>query len=745
MLFGRSRLLMTTLLLLGFLVAAIALHFRGFSAPMYCDSSAFLQENDPIFARQSAIDVIRIAPQRPVSMLSFYGNYLFAGMVPFYFRLISAALLALTSLALFFVVLLVLKTPVLEQGTDTTTKQVAALWCSLFFLVHPLHTQTVLYIWQRMALLACMFFLLSFATYLATRLGIIRNRALGFVICGILFLCAILSKENAVTLLPMIVLVELILFKQDFRAVVKLLAPILLAAVLVFVPLAFVEVLPGSREAGIFHMIKLYYHISGLTPLQIALTQARMFFSYLSLSLVPFLLTVPFWVAPIISRSLLNPPVTLLAVASFLAIIGCSLSLLRRRPLTSFGMLFFIINLIPESVLVPTHVFFAYRATLPLVGLALIGADLGIAVWRWAQIHGQDRKVQICLATIPAIWIAVLAVATSSKAALWNDPVRVWKDAARYLPAPDTDFEKMHYLTILDSLGAELQHQGRYAEALQYHERSLQVAPTNMRTLTLMGTAFAGSGDLRRGEIYFSRALKGHATDERARVFTHITYGVFLERTGRKREAADQYVAALELRPDMVLMMKKLGCLHTELGHAAEAEKCFRNALVLEPNSPEAHYDLATALKAEGKLDEAISQYKSTLALKPGDSWAYNNLGRLMEAKGDMTAALECYANALRYNNSLAEAHFNMGNVLARMNKLDEAIRHYMAATTIQPKYAQAHNNVGVALEKKGDLRRAAQQYKLAVRLKPDVRTFSQNLARVVAKLRTSEQAGTLP
>lgn len=610
--------------------------------------------------------------------------------------------------------MLVLNIPTLKVSANTTQKQVVAFIRSVFFLVHPVQSQVVLYIWQRMTLLACLFYLLCLSAYLATRMGMIRSKVLDLGLCSILFLCAILSKENAITLPAAIILAEIILFKQRLRTGLALVATASLLVVIVSVPLVFIERVPGSEEAGLFHMIKLFYRISGLTSLEVALTQSRMLFDYLFLSLLPFLTGMPFWVAPVISRTLVNPPATALAVAGVFALIGLSLALLRRQPLTSFGILFFILNLIPESALIPTHIFFPYRVILPQVGLILAAADLALVGYKWAESKGMNRKVKAGLAAMLTIWIAASAATAFPKAVMWTDPVMAWEEAARNLPNPEADFDKMHYLPILDNLGYELQLKGRHKEAVPYHERSLDVFPTNMRGLTLTATALAGNGDTEKAEPYFKKALEAQATDPRARVFAGIMYGEFLERAGRKSEAADQYVAALNTRPDMAFWQRKLGRLLMELGRPTEAVKRFGTAIELEPNSADAHFDLATALQIEGKLDEAINHYKAALRLRSDHAWAYNNLGRIMEAKGDVLAALNYYANALQHDRNMPEGHFNMGNTLVALNKLDEAILHYRSVITIRPDHAQAHNNLGVVLEGKGDFGPAAEHYKLA-------------------------------
>jgi hypothetical protein len=91
MIFSRSPRLIIPVLLLLFTLSAAALYVRGFSGPMYCDSVANLRENSSVFASGSVLEVIKITPKRPVAMVSFYADYLVAGMSPFYFRLVSVA------------------------------------------------------------------------------------------------------------------------------------------------------------------------------------------------------------------------------------------------------------------------------------------------------------------------------------------------------------------------------------------------------------------------------------------------------------------------------------------------------------------------------------------------------------------------------------------------------------------------------------------------------------------------------
>ena len=58
-----------------------------------------------------------------------------------------------------------------------------------------------------------------------------------------------------------------------------------------------------------------------------------------------------------------------------------------------------------------------------------------------------------------------------------------------------------------------------------------------------------------------------------------------------------------------------LGNLHGHLGDFTQAEQCLRRGLSLQPDNAPGHYQLAAALKAQGRLEEAIRQYQHTLQL----------------------------------------------------------------------------------------------------------------------------------
>lgn len=155
--------------LLLFILVALVIHYPAFHAPMQNDSLARLEANEFIFASGDVIKVIQICPQRPVPMVTFYLNYLIWGMNPFYFRVVNAIILAATALIAAVACMLLLDVAGPTRSGSSSENLVVSLCLGLVFLVHPVQIYIVDYIWQRMELLCCFFYVAAFATYLAAR------------------------------------------------------------------------------------------------------------------------------------------------------------------------------------------------------------------------------------------------------------------------------------------------------------------------------------------------------------------------------------------------------------------------------------------------------------------------------------------------------------------------------------------------------------------------------------------------
>ncbi len=115
-----------------------------------------------------------------------------------------------------------------------------------------------------------------------------------------------------------------------------------------------------------------HYKTSGITITDVILTESRVFFLYIFMVIAPLADQLLLLQPLVISKSIFNPFITFFAC---LGIIGALLAILytaKKWPIVSFGIAFFLITLLPESLTVPQYLFFGYRPIIAMPGMMLM-------------------------------------------------------------------------------------------------------------------------------------------------------------------------------------------------------------------------------------------------------------------------------------------------------------------------------------------------------------------------------------
>ena len=303
-----------------------------------------------------------------------------------------------------------------------------ALWVSAIWALNPVQTNAVTYLVQRMTSLGALFYLLSMTCYLAGRIRVCENRGgktgarilygLAFVAAGLAFL----SKENAATLPVLIVLTEWWFFQPellrhvlDFCKRHKLVTAVVCGAVLVIGYRVLVAQLAGF---GGRHF----------TAGQRLLTEARIVVWYVSVLLWPHPGRLSLEHHVELSTSLFHPFSTIISIVC-LGIAGWW-TITRRRtyPLVTYGLMFFFLNLVIESSIIPLELVFEHRMYLPSVGLFLAV----VATAQYLLMAGAKkltlREVRTVSYCAVGILVSILTLGTFERNETWRDHVTLGAD-----------------------------------------------------------------------------------------------------------------------------------------------------------------------------------------------------------------------------------------------------------------------------------------------------------------------------
>ncbi|MEW6111764.1 MAG: tetratricopeptide repeat protein [Thermodesulfobacteriota bacterium] len=485
------RLLGVALLFILFFIVAFGIQSPGFNARFDYDSAAKMASKWYLF-EAGISQALSIFPQRPLTVLTFHGNYLLAGMTPAPFRVLNFAGLAALSCVIVWLVNLVLSTPPYQGKLTSKQTDVLGILIATIFLVHPLQIYVTLYIWQRAALLATLLYCSSLAVYLCTRLGRIENSAVGHLLGALLFVGAMLSKENSFTLPVVLILAEITLFRSRLLPALRRTFPYWLALIAAVAGLSFLESPHGNPQqgSGILGSLAVYYTESGVTLEQVVLTQCRVLFSYLQIIFMPIPTTVQLVNPQIISQSLWQPWTTAPAVCGVLALFSLGVWLIRRRSLAGLGILFFFVTLVPEGLLVPQYAFFGYRAVLPMIGVLLVLVELGVFLVNATQGAASFSAVRVGLLTLTAAVVISLAMSSSVVATIWGDRVAFWGSAVQAFPQPIEKLEPRPAAQVYANLGWALYERRRYAEAAESYKSSIALLPGKAKVYANLGLTY---------------------------------------------------------------------------------------------------------------------------------------------------------------------------------------------------------------------------------------------------------------
>lgn len=127
--------------------------------------------------------------------------------------------------------------------------------------------------------------------------------------------------------------------------------------------------------------------------------------------------------------------------------------------------------------------------------------------------------------------------------------------------------------------------------------------------------------------------------------------------------------------------------------------------------SPAFHFQRGTEAYRQGKLDDAITAFRQCVVLQPEFPNARYNLGVALGDAEQYPEALDHLQHVVTAEPERAEAYNSLGYLFSRQRQSQEAIRHYEQAIALQPQYAQAHFNLGMTLLQIGDYARGLAEY----------------------------------
>ena len=645
------------------LLLGTIIYSNSFQCSFHFDDIYTIVNNEKIRNLEEVGTIWNSSVNRPVAFLSFAVNYHFNQLDVRYWHLVNLVIHLLNALVVWWLALLVFASPVIRNHKIAEHKNVLAFLTALLFVTHPLATQSVTYIVQRMTSLMALFYLLSMVFYVKGRLWDkgLPVKILFFLGSFLSALLAMRTKENAFTLPFTILLFEFFFLRtrslsryfKDYR---------ILLLVALFLGLALI--IPLRHSLDIFKpIIPAGHPESVLTPYFYLLTQFSVIVKYIQLLFLPVHLNLDYDYP--VSTSIFELS-TLFSFVFLVALVLFAVYLFKRQRIISFGIFWFFVTLSVESSIIPINdVIVEHRTYLPSFGffLAIVAALFALfgERYKWA------------MAGILLLVIASNSLLTFQRNKVWKDDLTLWSDV-------------------------------------------VEKSPGKARAITNRGSAYATLGEWDRAMEDYSRALQ---LDPKFPI-SLMSRGFAFKNMGKYEKAVADYSVAIEVDPYNKLAYNDRGVCYISMGEYEKAIADFSKVIELDAENSDAYSNRSASYQNLGQLDKAITDIDKALSLQPDNAKALSNRGAIHEKLNQPEKAIADYSRAIDLNPEFAKAYVNRGSVYLKTSRPDKALEDYTKAIAVDPENAEAYFNRGVIYANSEQREKAISDYSKVIKLQPN-------------------------
>lgn len=641
----------------------------------------FIQDlnNLPLIFSSKYFILAREGVYRPVVTLTYFLDFYMGGLDLPVWHLTNLFFLCASAVLIFLLSAEILK------------ERAAALIAALFFVVHPVNSETVNFIVSRPDLLCGFFFYLAFWLYIKY---LNSGKRYLYALCLFSFIMSLFSKEMGIVLLPTVLLYDICFTAGDNkrnRLIRYAGLSIVLAAYLLC---RFTVLSPVGNFAGVdFSQARAY---PGGNLFYTLLTFAGVIIYYIKLLILPLNLTVDYsWFPAVTSFRDISAyfPALMLAAVIFLVF--------KARRFSGemfFSAAYFFAALLPVSNIVPFWALLAERYLfIPAFGFFLFSGAAALKIYGALEKTGRGGVFKNAFLLLLAGLFIFYSERTFLRNYDWKDSETLWQKTAREHPTAKA------YLSLADTY----KRYGDSEKAMEYYNIVIATAPYN-------DSAYFGAA-----EIYFEKKEYGSAikyyekTIQTNPVFIEAFYRLEkLYRLTGNESLAEKYLeqaelldpgrrpgvpgaAAMPLKGGLKSLKTSAECcaLGVSLYKNGETEKAFeylKRGVELDPGSAECYYNLGLFYGLQEDIEKGIANLEKAVSLNPGFLLARYNLGVLYARKKYYGKAIEEFKYTLKAEPNNVEALYYLGLVYLNQDKPDAAKEVFSRVLKIDPGHVLA-------------------------------------------------------
>jgi len=567
---------------------------------------------------------------QPLSWLSFALDFLIWGTDPFGYHLTSLILHAANAVAFFYLARLLLGRALRVADGSEWRLTLGAAFAALFFSLHPLRVESVVWATERRDVLSGLFYFLSIHVY-AVAAGVSQGRGARLWLSVFLYLLSLLAKGTAMTLPAVLLLLDVYPLRRLPGSPSAWLKPSYRAVLL--------EKLPYCALAGIFAVSALLaQHSSGaLRPVQQYFISYRIGQFFYALCFYLWKTVLPFHLSPLYELPYdfdAWTAVFYLCAAAALGMTAAFYFLRQRWPALLASWVYYVVVLSPVAGWAqsgPQLVADRYSYLSCLSWALLLGGGFRNF---WSSKGDKTSRIKVGgVAAGVGFVLVALGALSWQQSQVWRDTETLWRHVIAVGPPSSIAYY---------NLGRMHEERGDFAESLRHYRRALEINPLNPDA--------------------------------------HYNLARLLAKRGEPSEAMAHYRAALKIRPDDADAHNNLGLLLAASGQVEAAMAEFQQALRIDPKYAKAFFNQGRVLAQQNELDRAIENYRQALSLSPNEVEVLLMLAEALMKKQQFAEAVADLQKAVALKPQIPDLHVALARALAAQGKTAEAEKHYREA-----------------------------------------------------------------
>lgn len=530
---------------------------------------------------------------------------------PFVGHLFNVLWYTLTCMVLFWLLKQLFKT--FETVQTTFSPTLFALMATLFFAAHPIHTEAVANIKGRdeifslLGSLSATFFALRFS-----RKGDVRDA----IFSGVIFLLALLSKENAVTFLAVVPLAIWIFDKKTFAQSLTA-SGSLWAAAIVFLLIRGAAI--GWQFGGtpLELMNNPYLKIVGnqYIPFSASEKLATIFPTlgkYVALLFAPYPLTHDYY-PRFFDLATWGSPAVLGSLFLYLALFVLLIKGIKERKVYAFSIGFYLITLsIVSNIIFPVGTHMAERfAFMPSVGFSI-----GVSFLLWEKLNNERLAT-----TILGVWVAIFSVITMLRNPTWHDDLTLFTTDVKVSGNSAKINNAVAGILIDETVKKTPIDEATIRRALSHADRAIALHPTYHNAWLLKGNAhfYLKDFDMAINAYKQTLVLKRDYADGLNNLALALREGgkYYGEQKNDLNRALTMLTEANQIKPNDAETLRLLGVAHAIGRNLPKAIELWEQAVQINPKDAKTMMDISMAYAQLGNTAQSATWKQKSLALQP--------------------------------------------------------------------------------------------------------------------------------